>query len=464
MTEQVQQPALDAPVAPDLGRWKIKRNLHYWVIGVVVAVLAVFMLLDAFRSENPDEAMIAAQKRQKEKEVAALNKTDQAPPRDDLAMTLAKQEKEAAERIQANQLPPSAQLPNNLMPTPGPVNLPPLPPMTGKPDAGLPSPEAAQSAQNQEILKAAQREEQIMASRIMAIDNGSRLLMNAQKVVKPGASADQGASPLVEERERRFQEARADRESMFNRALSATANLTGGGGAGGPMRASMSGGSGNANAFYDNLAHQETPHEVARPIPSRGSHALMQGATIPAVLITEIRSDLPGDIKAQTTMDVYDSVRGEALLIPKGTVLVGKYNSEVKMGQEKVMAGFTRLIYPSGVSVNLGGMKAAEASGESGVSDDVDNHFWKMFGTNFLIAGLAQVFQKDQGNVTVLNNGGASNSLSNTAGQILSDTVRTINERNRAIPPTIYVYRGHKFNVMVNKDMVLPPYETGTRQ
>mgnify|MGYP000402654161 CR=1 FL=1 len=83
---------------------------------------------------------------------------------------------------------------------------------------------------------------------------------------------------------------------------------------------------------------------------------------------------------------------------------------------------------------------------------------------NFLIAGLAQIFQKDQGSVTVVNNGGATNQLSNTAGQILADTVRVINERNRAIPPTIYVYRGHKFNVMVNKDMVLPPYQTGVRQ
>jgi type IV secretion system protein VirB10 len=79
-------------------------------------------------------------------------------------------------------------------------------------------------------------------------------------------------------------------------------------------------------------------------------------------------------------MDVYDSVNGSSLLIPKGTILVGKYNSEVKMGQEKVMAGFTRMIYPSGASADLGGMKAAESSGESGFSDEVDSHFWKMFG------------------------------------------------------------------------------------
>lgn len=75
--------------------------------------------------------------------------------------------------------------------------------------------------------------------------------------------------------------------------------------------------------------------------------------------------------------------------------MVGKYNNEVKIGQEKVMAAFSRIIFPSGASMDLGAMKAAEADGASGIGDDVDNHFLKMFGTNFLIAGIAQLFQNE---------------------------------------------------------------------
>lgn len=471
MSAQVEQTPLEAPVEPDLGRWKVKRNLHYWVLGIVVTVLAVFMLAEAMKSENPDDAVVAEQKKLKEKQNAALNKTEQAPAREDLEQTLAKQQKEAQERLdaaKASQLPQSAQLPGNLLPVsqgsqPGvPLNLPPLPQGKTRPDAGLPSPEAMQAGQSQELQLAAKREEQVLASPIMAIDNTSKLGVMKGSKVGGNSTLERATQDLAEERERRREESKADRDQMFNKALSASSSLMGGGAAG-----QGRGAAGNQQNFYENLEKQESGNEVLRPVASRGKYSLMQGASIPAVLITEVRSDLPGDIKAATTMDVYDSISGWALLIPKGTILVGKYNNEVKVGQEKVMAGFTRMIYPSGASVDLGGMKAAEASGEGGLSDDVDNHFFKMFGTNFLIAGLAQFFQKDQqgtSGVTVVNNSGATNQLSNTAGQILADTVRVINERNRSIPPTIYVHRGHKFSVMVNKDMVLPPYQTGTRQ
>lgn len=472
MSSQVEQPPLEAPIEPDLGRWKVKRNLHYWVLGIVVTVLTVFMLAEAMKTENPDDATVAEQKKQKEKQNAALNKTEQAPAREDLEQTLAKQQKEAQERLdavakatQVAALPQSAQLPGNLVPMPqsgGPLNLPPLPQGKPRPDAGLPSPESMQAGQSQEMQMAVKREEQVLASPIMAIDNTSKLSLIGGKANKSGgnSSLERASQDLAEEREKRLAESKVDRDQMFNKALNASASLMGGGAAG-----QGRGAAGNQQSFYENLASQETGNDVLRPIASRGKYSLMQGASIPAVLISEIRSDLPGDIKASTTMDVYDSVSGTALLIPKGTTLVGKYNNDVKVGQEKAMAGFTRMIYPSGASVDLGGMKAAEGSGEGGLSDDVDNHFFKMFGTNFLIAGLAQFFQKDQGSVTVVNNGGGgANQLSNTAGQILSDTVKVINERNRSIPPTIYVYRGHKFNVMVNKDMVLPPYQTGVRQ
>ena len=70
MNAQVEQTPLEAPVEPDLGRWKVKRNLHYWVMGIVVGVLAIFMLAESMKSENPDDATVAEQKRIKEKQNA----------------------------------------------------------------------------------------------------------------------------------------------------------------------------------------------------------------------------------------------------------------------------------------------------------------------------------------------------------------------------------------------------------
>jgi len=446
---------LESPVQPDLGRWRIKRNLHYWVIGVIVSVLVVFLMADVMKSESPDEAILVEQQKQKERQNAALNKIDQVPTQESLEQTLARQEQEAKNKLAAEAALASARLPESLsFGQGGPLNLPPLP-------AGLPTPGAMQeNAPSQEALIAAEkREEQILSSPIMAVDNSFRVAANGSGNARSATpnSLERMNEEMAVERERARTESRAEHDQMFNRAISA-AGMMGGGAppGGGDERAH------NPESFYDSFGLQGV--DVLRPIASRGQYALMQGAVIPVVLITQIRSDLPGDIKAQTTMDVYDSVDGSNLLIPKGSVLVGKYNSEVAFGQQKVMAGFSRLIFPSGASVDLGGMKGAEASGESGLADHVDNHFFRMFANNFLIAGVAQIFQKDQGNVTVINNGGTSGQLSNTAGEIMADTVRVINERNRAIPPTIYVLRGHRFAVLVNKDMVLPPYVTGVKQ
>ncbi len=48
---------------------------------------------------------------------------------------------------------------------------------------------------------------------------------------------------------------------------------------------------------------------------------LQAGAVIPAALITGIRSDLPGQITAQVTENIYDSPTGRILLVPQGTGL-----------------------------------------------------------------------------------------------------------------------------------------------
>ena len=210
--------------------------------------------------------------------------------------------------------------------------------------------------------------------------------------------------------------------------------------------------------------------DQAKPPPTLSAtraaspYTVFQGTIIPAVLLSEVNSDLPGMLTAQVTLDVYDGIRGATLLIPKGSRLVGNYNNDVRPGQERVMAAFRRIIFPSGASVDLGAMAAADAIGRSGFQDEVDSHFWKQFGANFLVAGLAALISnKDSAStVTVVNSGGTA--VSSAAGQILVETVRNIQQRNAYIPPTIRINSGYKFNVLVNKDMTLPPQVTSVSQ
>ena len=93
-----------------------------------------------------------------------------------------------------------------------------------------------------------------------------------------------------------------------------------------------------------------SPDRVAAPA---SSYVVQAGNVIPASLITGIRSDLPGQITAQVTENVFDSPTGRFLLIPQGTRLIGVYDSQVAFGQSRVLLVWTRLIMPNGRSIVL---------------------------------------------------------------------------------------------------------------
>ena len=96
-------------------------------------------------------------------------------------------------------------------------------------------------------------------------------------------------------------------------------------------------------------------------------------------LITGIRSDLPGQITAQVSENVYDSPTGRSLLIPQGARLIGVYDSQVAFGQSRVLLVWTRLILPNGKSIVLERQPGADTAGYSGLEDQVDDHWGALF-------------------------------------------------------------------------------------
>lgn len=204
----------------------------------------------------------------------------------------------------------------------------------------------------------------------------------------------------------------------------------------------------------------------ARPGP--GTRAVLQGSVIPAVLLTEINSELPGSLTAQVTQDVWDSTDSQNLLIPKGSRLIGEYSADVRPGQQRVLAAFSRLILPGGASLDLLGMQAGDAQGRSGLNDQVDRHFWTMFGSSFLIAGLASLIQgrnDSQGTVVVVPGSTAAATgagVSSAAGTVLVETARTILGRTRNLPPTLVIRQGHRFSLTVQRDFLVPETLAGT--
>lgn len=182
-----------------------------------------------------------------------------------------------------------------------------------------------------------------------------------------------------------------------------------------------------------------------------------QNSIISAVLITDINSDLPGPISARVTRNVYDTVTGKNIIIPQGSTLLAQYNSSVSWGQSRVQISWSTLIRPDGLRVVLGNQPAIDASGASGLSGFVDNHFLSML-QGLLLTTSFKLLDAE---------------LNFHANNFNSEGLKVIAEANReelsaigakyvdnalSQQPTITVKKGTEIKVLTVNNIVLPPY------
>ena len=202
-------------------------------------------------------------------------------------------------------------------------------------------------------------------------------------------------------------------------------------------------------AFLDAPADKRTtsPDRLA---PPASPYVVQAGSVIAAALITGLRSDLPGEITAQVTENVYDGPTGRTLLIPQGARLIGEYDSQVAFGQERVLLAWTRLILPDGRSIVLERQPGADAAGYAGLEDGVDNHWGKLIKaailSTVLSVGSEAGTSQTENNLTQAIRAGAANSFSQTGQQVV--------ERQLNIQPTLTVRPGFPVRVMVIRDLV----------
>jgi len=191
--------------------------------------------------------------------------------------------------------------------------------------------------------------------------------------------------------------------------------------------------------------------------PPRSPYEVQAGSIIPAVLITGINSDLPGQIVAQVRENVYDSVTGNYLLIPQGSRLLAAYDSMVAWGQQRVLVCWNRLIRPDGSSMTLDCMPGVDLAGSSGFRDEVDNHWWRIIGGAAVSSLLAATAQRSQGDVSGYQPSLPQSWASGTAAGI-NEAGQQLTAKNLQLQPTITVRPGYSVNVLVTKDMVIAPY------
>jgi type IV secretion system protein TrbI len=187
-------------------------------------------------------------------------------------------------------------------------------------------------------------------------------------------------------------------------------------------------------------------------------YTVMAGTVIPAALVTGIDSDLPGQIIAEVTQPVYDTATGHYLLIPQGSRLLGRYDSQVAFGQRRVLLVWLRLVLPDTSSIALDKLPGIDPAGYAGLEDGVDWHWSRILAgaaLSTLLGVSSELSVSNEGDI----NGNTVLALRDSAQDTANQVGQEITHRTFSVQPTRKVRPGFQVNVMVNKDLVLRPYQ-----
>lgn len=215
----------------------------------------------------------------------------------------------------------------------------------------------------------------------------------------------------------------------------------------------------NLKAAHLEFAKQPLNLETSSPcvlVDSVSPYQVMAGTVIPGVLVTGMNSDLPGTIIGQVAQNVYDSVDGKYLLIPQGTKLVGIYDSNTAFAQTRGAVIWQRMILPNGKSMVLPNFNGADSEGYSGFKDKVKSHYARVVWSALIGAAVtggvaAATDTDDDGSFRAEAGADAANNISNATNNIVN--------KNLNIAPTVIIRPGYKFNIIVDKDLMLRPYK-----
>ncbi len=189
-------------------------------------------------------------------------------------------------------------------------------------------------------------------------------------------------------------------------------------------------------------------------------YQLMAGTVMSAALITGINSDLPGQIMAAVTENIYDTVTGHYLLVPQGSRLLGQYDSQVAYGQRRVLLIWTRLFLPDGSSIVLDRLPGMDEQGQSGLEDKVNWHWARLFegaALSTLIGVSAELAAPQRNNANTVVVAG-QDSLQSTVTEVGQQVTR----KNLNIQPTLTIRPGFPVRIIINKDLILRPFQLST--
>ena len=210
-------------------------------------------------------------------------------------------------------------------------------------------------------------------------------------------------------------------------------------------------------------AKEERKEEARNPAPAPAgardaaagkTYVLLEGTILETVLINRLEGQFSGPVECLLSTDVYSNDR-QHLLIPAGSKLLGETKKVDTFGQTRLAVVFHRIVMPDGYSVSLDGFKGLDQIGDTGLRDEVNNHYLRIFGVSLAIGALGAVAEA-----------GTAGSLTESSGDLMrqgfaQSTARSsaeILDKFLSVMPTVTIREGHRVKVYLSGDLALPDY------
>lgn len=182
---------------------------------------------------------------------------------------------------------------------------------------------------------------------------------------------------------------------------------------------------------------------------------LTQGTIIRCVLQTRIISDIPGFTSCVVTDPVY-SFDGQHLLLPKGSKVLGQYDS-APVGS-RIAVVWNRVLTPGGIDVNMSS-PGVDNLGGSGLPGHLDSHWPSRISSALLISLLSDAFKyeaaKHGPSTTAITGSGLAVETpfqSNTA-QTVQDLANQAVRASANRPATLTINQGSVISIYVARDV-----------
>ena len=184
---------------------------------------------------------------------------------------------------------------------------------------------------------------------------------------------------------------------------------------------------------------------------SEDMFAIQAGTMIPAMLFTGINTDTPGQVLAQVSADVYDSLTHTNLLIPAGARLLGDYTGSAN-ANGRVAVTFTTLILPSGQAYDIGSsMVATDGGGYQGLVGKVHRHTPRTLGAGMLSSAFAALSSFAAGDSSSQNSfTGGQLAMQGAMANLINSTSSMLSRAADA-KATVTVSPGHTFTIYVKQ-------------